>query len=68
MTETKDKEICEEIVIPTVGSLGKKVFIQELKNNIDSIKSISTVYQKKDDNTRYKITVIVSEEPDYTEV
>jgi hypothetical protein len=55
----------ENVISQTAGSLGKKIFIQELKNNIDNIESVSTVYQKIDTETRYKITIIISKECHY---
>jgi len=63
-----ENQITEETVIPTVGNLGKKVFIQELNNKIDDIQSISTIYNKIDKDTRYKITVIVSREEHYEDI
>jgi hypothetical protein len=50
------------IVNPTVGSLGKKIFIQELKNNIDKIESVSTLYQRKDDQFRFRIDLFITKE------
>lgn len=50
------------IVNPTVGNLGKKIFIQELKNNIDKIESVSTLYQRKDDQFRFRIDLFITKE------
>jgi hypothetical protein len=62
----KNDENCQ--IHQTTGSLAKKVIINTLKHDIEDIKSISTIYQKIDNNKRYKITIIISEEPDYTDV
>jgi hypothetical protein len=54
-----------EIINQTTGNLGKKIFIQELKNDIENVQSVSTIYQKIDNETRYKITIVISKEQHY---
>ena len=56
----------ENIIIhPTTGHLGKKINLEILKNEFGNIQSISSIYQKIDNQYRYKITVIVSKEEHY---
>jgi len=64
----KRKIIKEDKLNPTTGKLGKGITLQELKNNIENIKSISTIYQKINTEYRHKITIIVSEEKHYEDV
>ena len=58
----------ENIIEPTTGNLGKKVFIKDINDNIENVKSVSSIYQKINNETRYKIVVIVIEENHYEDI
>jgi len=58
----------ENNIEPTTGNLGKKVFIKDINDNIENVKSVSSIYQKINNETRYKIVVIVIEENHYEDI
>ena len=64
----KKEKTKEKIIEPTTGNLGKKIMLNILNNESENIKSISSVYHKINTEMRFKITVIVSEEPHYEDV
>jgi phenylpyruvate tautomerase PptA (4-oxalocrotonate tautomerase family) len=58
----------ENNIEPTTGNLGKKVLIKDITDNIEKVKSVSSIYQKIYNETRYKIVVIVIEENHYEDI
>jgi uncharacterized protein YdeI (YjbR/CyaY-like superfamily) len=58
----------DNIRYSTTSKMKKTILIDEIKDKIDDIQSISTIYEKIDNQYRYNITIIVLKEEHYEDV
>ena len=62
------KTIEENVIRPTTKSLYKCALLDILRDKVENIQSISTIYQKIDTQYRYKIDIIISKEEHYEDI
>jgi len=58
----------EKIIHQTTKKMYKCVLLDILRDKVDKIESISTIYQKIDTQYRYKIDIIISKEEHYEDI
>jgi hypothetical protein len=56
------------VMKPMNTELGINIVINELKKNIDKIESVSSIYQKIDNEYRYRIDIFITKEEHYEDV
>ena len=69
-TENKNEEktIEENILHQTTKKIYKCALLDILREKVENIESISTIYQKIDTQYKYKIDIIISKEEHYENI
>ena len=66
--KSEEKTIEENVIKPTTKLLYKCALLDILREKVEKIESISTIYQKIDTQYKYKIDIIISKVEHYENI